>query len=705
MKKRKIAESRQKFVSKNKAPQQKTDAALVFNANFYNSTVAKILLLFVITAIVYVPAMQGEFLWDDRNVIRDNVLLRSTDGLWKIWTAPAYNKYEVHYWPIVYSTFWFEYHLWEQNTLGYHLVNIFLHSINSALLWLLLKRLLVPGAYFAAVLFAIHPVHVESVAWMVELKDVLSGMFYLLAILIYMEFDAQKNRRTYILSLFLFVVAMLSKTIVVTLPIAILLILWWKKNKISKNDIFYLLPFFFAGIFITIGDILFTSTLGKFKLDLSFLQRCIIAGRVIWFYASKVFLPLHLVAIYPKWEINAKAILQYIYPLSATAVIALLWIKKHQFGKGPLIAVLYFIVTLFPVLGFRTIDYMKHSYAADRFQYLASTGLFVLFSAIITTIAERSGAARRWIQYDGSALLILILGIITLQQSALYKDIETLFRYNLTFNPDSPAVHNNIAVELSRKGNIKEAAIHFSEVLKFDPDDASAHNNLGMALAESGKIDEAIAHYKEALRIDYKNGEAYSNYGVALAQKGELEKAIPFLKKAVKLHPSNYNFQYNLANGLSLMEKYQEAIPYLLEAIQLNPKYAEPHNNLGTAYIKTGKIEDAVFEYRKALEINPGLLEAARNLAWLLATNKNSAIRNGIEAVQLAEYANEHTNSNFPEILDTLAAAYAESERFSDAIQTAQKALNLARQRNQERIAKDIDERLQLYREAKPFRE
>lgn len=780
------------------------------NNDIVKSIPLGVFLIILITLLAYFPALLGDFVWDDASAIKGNLLIKLNNGIWYIWFSPSFNASEVHYWPLVYTVLWIEYHLWGNNPFGYHLVNLVLHIFNAILVWLILRHLLARWAWLAAMIFAIHPVHVESVAWIIELKDVLSGMFYLLSLLLYLHFVKSKNWYLCGISLVLFIFALLSKSITVSLPLAILLLLWWKNIEIKKYTIFTLLPFFIIAVIFAIGDVAFCRHQQvDVNMGFSFIERIIIAGKSLWFYAYKLFIPVHLLPIYPRWNISALSLLGYIYPLTAAALILLLWRRRQTLGKGPLVSVLYFAITLGPVLGFIDFGYMEISFAADRFQYLASISLITLFASGTSTFIQNIKSNQPWIKYAIISILLLALGVGTWYQSALYKDIRTLFNYSVSKNPDSPKAYyvmgyklfnennleeakelflkaievdpnfiegynnlgnvylkqgdvnraiayfkealrinpshsealNNLGFISVQNGNIKEGIKYFKESLRSDPYYLKAINNLGIVLVREGKTDEALQYYSKAISKFPLDGTTQANFGYALLQKGEYEEAIKqaikHLTESLRLEPNNAEAHYSLANAFAVLNKvesakshytaaininpyhikargklanilfyqlnFEEAIPHYLEIIRVSPDNAEIYKKLGLAYFHSNKIEESIKYYREALRINPDMLEVAGSLAWILATTNDAKLRNGAEAVKLAAAVCSRTDSKASYAFDTLAAAYAEAGDFDNAIKNAQKALDLVRQKGRNDLAKEIEERLILYKNKQPF--
>lgn len=667
-----------------------------------SKTLQLAILLVLITVIVYLPViMFGGFIWDDDRAVIENTLLKNGKGLVSLWFHPSLNINEYHYWPLVYTVFWFEYHLFGLNPIGYHLVNVLFHSLNAILLWMLLRRLSVPGALFAAAIFALHPVHVESAAWITELKDTLSAMFYLLAFICFFQFLKNKNIGLYIFTIVLFLCSLLSKSITVTFPLAILLVLWWKQDTLRKKDIFLTIPFFIVGGIYSIFDFIFTRHQEPLTLHFIMIEKFLIAGRAVCFYIGKIFSPHHLVAIYPRWQINTHSIVQYVYPFAVIILLLMLWLLRKKLGKGMFTAVLFFVVTLFPILGFTIFGYMDYSYVADRFQYLASAGIIVLFSSIIFKGAEILTVPQS-IKYAVAVILLCILGILTWQQTILYKDKVTLFSYNLSLNPNSSRVHFNLGSAFFEIGDIDKAIIHFKEALRIEPNIAEVNTNLGVVLVEKGKFYEAIPYFAKTIQITPNDAEAYNNMGYVLYRAKRFDDAITYSKKALEIDPNNAKAYFNMADSLYEKKEYSDAIKYYLVSIKYNPANAEVHCNVSHAFIKQGNIEEAIHHLREAMQIQPNMIDAANNLAWLLAAGEDAKLRNGSEAISIilpyCQSVRPYHTYKDADILDTLAAGYAEVGNYIGAVKTAQDALNRAQSKNENDLAQRIQKRLEAYK-------
>ena len=557
--------------------------------------------------LVYRPAWSGGFLWDDAaHLTRGD--LRSWQGLWRIWFDPGATQQ--HY-PLVHSAFWLQQRLWGNDPTGYHLVTVLLHFGAALLVALNLRKLAVPGAYLAAAIFALHPVHVESVAWITELKNTLSAVFYLGAALAWLHFEERRQLRTWLLALLLFALALCSKTVTATLPAALLLVHWWRRGRPSwRRDVVPLLPFFalgaVAGLFTIWVERRLVGAEGA-AFDLSAAQRGLIAGRAAWFYLGKLVWPADLVFIYPRWNVDALALSQYLYPAAAVAAVGGLWARRKRF-PGALAAALFLLGTLFPALGFFDVYPFLFSFVADHFQYLASIGIIALAASGIASMPRRRAG-------QGVSLAVLaILAALTWKQSHLYADAETLYRATIRGNPACWMAYNNLAGLLISRDAADEAEGLARTALKLKPGYPEAHNNLALALARRGQSDEAIVHYRQAIELSPGYAEARNNLGFALAARGDLDEAIFQYRKALESEPGRAGIHYNLAMALVARGQVLPAVSHLRRAVEMQPDFLEAHNNLGILLARSGRLDEAIEQFRQALEIAPGSPEVRKNL-------------------------------------------------------------------------------------------
>jgi tetratricopeptide (TPR) repeat protein len=667
-------------------------------------------LLLLITLIAYIPAIQGGFVWDDDRYVTENQSLGSLQGLKKIWINPSSTP---QYYPLVFSTFWLEYRLWGLRPTGYHLVNVLLHAVSALLLYRLLLYLNLPGAWLAAAVFALHPVQVESVAWVTERKNVLSGFFYFASAFCLFRFFGIAGAREkksglwwYCSGLLLFACALLSKTVTCTLPAAMLLVLWWKRDRLRGREVAALAPFFALGLVMGLATVWLeqhqVGAMGP-EWNLSLGERFLIAGRALWFYVGKLIWPAELIFNYPRWQVDAGVWWQYIYPAGVLFVLLFLWIIRDRVGSGPLVGLLFFCGTLFPALGFFDVYPFQYSYVADHFQYLASVGLIALLIGVIATAASKLPERPGRITSSLGLIVLLVLGVQTWRQGYVYRDGETLWHDTLKKNPESWMAHNNLGIFLTEQGKLQEGIDHYSEALRIKPDHAKAHYNLGNALASQGRFEEAIDHYLEALRIKPDYASAHNNLALALMKQGKVQEAIDHFYQVVQIVPDRAEAHYNLAVALAENGRIDEAIDHYYEALRIEPNNTIAHIQLALIWLAQERTDKAIEHYNKALSLSPDSTLVLNNLAWILATYRNSSFRDGARAVQLAEKACTLSGYKDPVFLDTLAAAYAEAGRFHEALQTAQKAVEFALAEGRVQLAGDIKKRIQLYKAGKVF--
>ena len=586
------------------------------------------LLLVAAILLFYQPVWHAGFIWDDDAHVT-NPQLRSLAGLARIWIQLGATQ---QYYPLVHSVFWMEHRLWADSPLGYHLVNILLHAFSALLLVKVMRQLKIPGAWLGAAIFALHPVEVESVAWVSELKNTLSGVFYLGAALAYLEFDQDRRRGCYALALGLFLLGLLSKTVIATLPAALLVVCWWQRGKLSwRREVLPLIPLFVtgivAGLFTAWVERQFGGAQGS-EYDFSIVERFLIAGRATWFYLGKLCWPVNLVFIYPRWQVSQAVGWQYLFPAAVALLLsALVWLQRRR--RGPLAALLFFVLTLFPALGFLNVYPFRFSFVADHFQYLACIGPIVLAAAGLTTGFNRL-EKRSWLWTPAlGGILLAILGVLTWRQCRTYADIETLWKTTIARNPDCWMAHNNLGLTLVGQGHWEEAAQHYERALQLKPDFADALNNLGVVRATQGKLDEAVACYQRALRIHPDDLEARLNLGHALArvhgdyanqlvQMGRKDEAIVEFRKALEIRPDFADARHDLAVTLLQQGQVDEAIAQFREIQESYPDDAMASFDLGNAYFQKGEMSEAAAAYQNALKIKPDDVSARNNLGMAL---------------------------------------------------------------------------------------
>lgn len=627
------------------------------------------LAILVLVLAAYWPALHGGLLWDDPAHIprRD---LRSWSGLARIWTDV---KSTQQYYPVLFSAFWVEYRLWGDHTLGYHLVNVVLHSTSCCLLAWFLRRLwrdrfelhpatraIPPGAaWIAAALFAVHPVCVESIAWMTEQKNALSLVFYLAAALVYLDFDRGRRVGAYVLATFLFLLALGAKTVTVTLPVSLLIVLWWKRGTLHwRRDGLLLAPWFA----FSLASGLLTSWLERHVIgadqvvfDLSFVQRALLAGRALWFYVGKLVWPVGLNFFYPKWDVAAESAGWTPYLLAALVVTIGFWLLRRR-SPGLLAAWLVYGAGLFPILGFFKVFFFGFTYVNDHFQYLPALAPMAAVAGGLGLLLARPSRVIRIATLGLTATVVVVLAAAANRQSRNYRSNEELARSVIARNPSSWIARAILASTLAKLPDRHEEALaEFQATLRLNPNYPEAHIGLGVELARlPGRRDEAIAEYRRAIELRFDQPEAHNNLGLELARMpGRTDEAIAEFESALRIKPNYEAAHANLADIFArfpdrvpeAMAHYHEALrldpgllwvrchlAYLLSrlpgkqdeawaeytaVLKVDPNYIDAHNGLGLLYAMTGRLGEARREWETVLRLDPGMESARRNLRRL----------------------------------------------------------------------------------------
>jgi tetratricopeptide (TPR) repeat protein len=639
-------------------------------------------LLAAITIIAYLPALHAGFVFDDSGYVTENESLRTLAGLGRIWTAPQHAG-EVYY-PLTFTSLWLDYHLWGLQPFGYHCVNICLHALTAVMLWYLLRRLRVPAAWMAAAIFAVHPIHVESVAWVTERKNVLSGVFGLAALVVFLGREGGAPRalpwRAYLTASLLFIASLLAKSVTLTLPVVLVLLLWWEHGRIATRTLWWLAPL----VLISLAEAAVTVLLERYhglehsyghavgsQLEMSLVERALVAGRAFWFYLHTLLWPHPLAVIYPRWTIDAQVWWQYLFLVAAAAVIVGLFVARHRIGAGPVVAALCYAILLAPTSGFFNIAFMRFSFVSDHFAYLPSIPLIALATAGGAAGLRCLGSSVRSVAPMLCVPLLAVLAALTAWQCGVYRDPRTLWADTLAKNPECWLAHNNLGAIFNQERNAAAAVAQFEAALQLKPDFAEARNNLGIALQAQGRLDEARAQYVEALRLQPNNVEAYNNLGIALQAQGQIAEAMAQYTEALRLEPAHVKAIMNIGTLFQAQGNLDAAIAQYRRALDLRPDYAEAHNNLGAALQIEGRTAEAIEEARRAIASQPDYPEAHYNLGRALSAQGRTAdaISEYREAVRLRPaYVDAH---------NSIGIALAEQGNFAEAIAHYAQALHL----------------------------
>ncbi|HTX66434.1 MAG TPA: tetratricopeptide repeat protein [Opitutaceae bacterium] len=570
----------------------------------------------------YLPVRHAGFIWDDDSHVTDNPSIVGGLGLGRIWTSPAAN-----YFPLTTSTFWVIHALWGVNPLPYHVVDVLLHLASAALLWLVLRRLRVPGAWLGAMLWALHPVQVESAAWISETKNTQSAVFYLLAIWLFLRWlEAEpgggRGRRVLFFAgaWLCAALAILSKASTVMLPVVLGLCWWWVRGRWRWRDALWLLPFLAISVTASLWTIweqqYHAGAIGQ-AWDQTHLQRLIIAGNVVWFYLGKLVWPHPLIFIYPRWAPDASSLPAYLPAVAAAGVFLALWWWRARL-RGVFFAGAVFGVSLFPVLGFFNVYFFRYSFVADHFQYLASMGALALAGAGLAALADAWRAAPRWLAAAPPAVLLVALEVLTWRQGHHYYGDEGLWRATLADNPGCWMAHNNLGAMEVKAAHYEAAIDHLTTSLGLHPGVQQAEYNLGLALFRTNRPGEALPHYEAALRLLPNDPDTLARIGDALAKLNRVPEAIRAYEAVLRANPQDANSQNNLGNMLRLQGRGAEALARFQEAVRLKPAFADAQNNLGSALFEAGRVGEAVTHLQEAVRLDPASIDAHTNLAIAL---------------------------------------------------------------------------------------
>lgn len=573
----------------------------------------------------YSPSLKGGFLMDDDLLLTENRLIRADDGLYRFW----FSADPADYWPLTSTTLWLEWRLWGMNPTGYRITNLLLHIACSLLLWRVLWKLSIPGAYLGALLFAIHPVNVESVTWIAQRKNLLAMLFFLLSALWYLKADSQPQRlgRWHGLSLGAFVLGMLSKGSVAIFPVALLLMAWWRRGRILAVDVLRSAPFFAIAAALTAVNIWFqTHGSGQIIRDAGWAERIAAAGAVVWFYLFKALMPVGLMFIYPQWHVQVDQVRWWLPLASVTGVtLLLIWQRQSRLGGAMLFAWAFFCVALIPVMGLVDVGFMQYSLVADHYQHIALIAVVALAGTGWSLWRRSAFMPVRASAWFSAVVVVAAATLLSWRHSRLYADPMTLYAATVEKNPNCWVAHNNLGALLTRSAKAYAAIEHFRKALLLRPVYPEAHYNYAMALIQLNRFEEAIEHFQKALECRSDYPQAHNGLGVALARMGRLKDALVHLEQAVKLWPEFAQARNNLANTLAGLGRTAEAIEQYEQALRDGPDYAETHNNLGAVLRQVGQTGKAVEHFRQAIAIDSDYADAHYNLALTLLQTAESS--------------------------------------------------------------------------------
>ncbi len=576
----------------------------------------------------YLPALRGDFIWDDDWWITENVAVQSPVGITRIWTDPNTNQ---QYYPLTSTSFWLEFRLWGRNPFGYHLTNVLLHACNAVLLGHVLRRIRIPGGWWAAALFAVHPVHAESVAWITERKNVLSCLFALLSTQAYFRFmearqrrecfdrvgklpsrDCEKTealaqqgerteidqsvqfqpgpyRRDYLVALLTFLAALLSKTATCVLPLAWLVVWCWRNSSMKRGWIATLIPFLvlggLAGGMTAWLEVHHAGAQGE-SWDLSWLQRIAIAGRAVWFDAWKLIWPANLMFVYPRWSLDGNA-WELIAPALALAIVTIVfYLARGRIGSVPVSVIAAYVILLFPALGFFNVFFMRYSFVQDHFQYLASLVPIAALAAIIALARAQAQSTSRSAITFFCVIALGSLGAMTWTRAGIFQSSESLWRDSLAKNPDAWLPHNNLGVILLEDDQYADAVIHLQRALDIRPSFFETHFNLGYAYAGLHRLEDAIASIRRGL--DISPNHSYEHYAIGhfLVQQGNIDQAVRSFRSALDIEPFQKDAHLALGEVLVQSNRDEDANIHFQSAVDRGSPFASDYRQLAELLLR-----------------------------------------------------------------------------------------------------------------------
>lgn len=659
--------------------------------------------LMLLVFVAYGPVFQAGFIWDDDQYVTENPLLRDADGLVRIWTEPTATP---QYYPLVHTSYWIEYQLWELAPAGYHGVNVLLHGLAALFLWRVLRRLEVPGAFVAAAVFGLHPVQVESVAWVTERKNVLAGVFFFASVMAFLRFHQSSGsresggRRWYVLSVVLFLAALLSKTVTAMLPPVLALLVWWREDSPRWRSLLPLVPFVVLGAPLALVTVVMERVhVGAVGAEwaLTFADRLAVAGRALWFYAGKLLWPHPLVFTYPRWEVDGGDPLQLLPLVAWLAAVALLWRLRHRIGGGPVVAVLSFAVLLSPALGFFNVFPMRFSFVADHFQYLASAALLPLGVGAAALGLHRAGVPPG-VRSATAVGLLVVLAALTWQRSTVYEDAETLWHDTVRQNPEAWIAHNNLGAILVAQRRYDDALERFERALELKPDLPQAHFNVAEIMEHRQAWARAAEHRRALVEINPKNVAAW----IALGRLGLLQRqygtAASDLRRALALAPEEERAHFLLGRVRQEQKRHREAVRHFGDALALAPDDAETLYYQAHSLRQVGRERDAVAALDRSLAVEPENPGPYALLARILATSADRSLRNPARAVEIARVGCRLTDFQQVPFLEILAEAQARAGEREGAIETLERAVAVARSRGESAFLPRLASRLETLR-------
>lgn len=552
------------------------------NFSKWETLIVKVLVIVIACLWIYSPVFNGDWLWDDDYLITANLVVQSPDGFASFWVEPK----TADYFPLTMSLLWLMWKWFGMDSTGYHVASVLLHALGSCLVWALLKTIGLRGGWLVGLIFAVHPIVVESVAWVSELKNTFSLPFFLLAGCFFVRFEDTGRRIFYWWALVLFLAAMLAKSSAVMFPVVMLLYIWWRRDRIVWRDLWNAAPFFLVSLILGLVTLYFqhSRAIGNEPIPIGGLDsRFAIAGMAIFFYLSKILWPALLLPIYPQWNANPPELIQFL-PWSVLAgVLGVFWIRRKTWGRHALMGAGFYLITLLPVLGFVAMSYMRVGWVADHFLYIPMIGVVALGVGVGFRASDLAGKKWRLVFGAFAAFVVGVLAFWSHRYAGIWENEDKLWNYTLKHNWECWQAHNRIGAREFNRGNVDVALDHFREATRLRPDLAETQNNLGSAVLAKKDTKAAIKQFQEALRLSPDIVAIQSNLARALLLDNQPAAAAEFYADLCRRYPDNSTFLCNLGVTLYQSGKKTEAIAIFRRALEMDPNLLDARENLHAA--------------------------------------------------------------------------------------------------------------------------
>jgi protein O-mannosyl-transferase len=659
------------------------------------------LVLLVLLILAYSPVWNAGFVWDDAEQLVNNQAVKDPNGLPLIWTTVGLSP---QFYPLTFSAFWLQHQLWGMNPRGYHVVNVLLMWVVALLLWRLFRRLGSPVAWWGACLFALHPVNVMSVAWVTELKNVLSGVFIVSSVLAYLPVLERRRGLSWrrLTGVFiLYMLAMFAKTASSFIPAALLLLHFWKGVRVSRRSIVLIVAMTVFALAMSVITVRW-ETMTKFAVTADFElngpQRWVIFGQVFWIYLYKALLPVNLSFFYERWEVPlSPSVGLMLLPLLAVAAMSLLWVKRKSWGRGPWAVMMHYMLTTSALILMHVLFMTRYTWLADHWQFF---GLLGLIPALVNVLYERLSRLHngRPLFYGvvGSLAILFLVG--SRAESAKYQSLEGFYLHVINDNPKSWLAYNNLGRIYDERGDKLRAIEYYEKSLAIRPDNFEAVNNYGCTLADLGRFAEAEKHFRNVLTYRPDLPGVFNNLGRVLALQDRLDEADRVYQAGLKYKPDDVVALEALGVVKARMSQLPDAAELFSRMLAIKPGDQQAHAYLGQVYSSMGQYARAKAHFEKSFDLISGEPDHLNSYAWAVASLTNPTekdLSNAVSAVNRAISIAPDT----PWYWGTLAAVQAKGGNFEDAVASSDKAMALAAKQGNENFVKDAGERKKLYQQ------